>query len=176
MQRVIFVPGLCCDKTIWEPQLHILSELFNTEVLDFSQLDSIQNMVTKTVENLNKPAVLIGISMGGRIAMNAACIAPERITKLIVINTWARQNKVAISSGPDFIREIETGNYNHFLSVNTDSYVSSSNNNRDQLITTLIKMQSDLGHRVFLRHIKAIMEIAEKTLDISQIKCPALVI
>lgn len=87
--RILFLPGLLCDGSVFEPQTRALSAFADVLVADFSSLDSIEAMATHALALTEGPVTLIGFSMGGRAALEAVRQAPGRIARLCLMDTGA---------------------------------------------------------------------------------------
>lgn len=90
MTRLILIPGLAADATMWQAQLQALSQ-WSPVVTDVHMRHaSIPAMAQALLEEHEGPLVLCGASMGGMIAMEAARRGPERIHALALLGTNAR--------------------------------------------------------------------------------------
>lgn len=87
--RIIFLPGLLCDGSVFEPQIRALLPFADVRVADFSNLDSIEDMAAHALTLVEGPVTLIGFSMGGRAALEAYRQAPARIARLCLMDTGA---------------------------------------------------------------------------------------
>jgi pimeloyl-ACP methyl ester carboxylesterase len=84
---IVLLPGLLCDASIWEAQKQALEPYASILIADFSQLDSIEAMARSALGLADGPLIAIGHSMGARVAMEMVRQAPERIEKLVLIDT-----------------------------------------------------------------------------------------
>ncbi len=91
MTRVVLIPGLAADASMWQAQLGALSATWETVVTDVHMRhDSIPAMAQALLAEHAGPLVLCGASMGGMIAMQACRQAPERIRGLALLGTNAQ--------------------------------------------------------------------------------------
>jgi len=84
---IILLPGLLCDAGIWASQVEALRPFAEVHVADFSQLDSIEAMARSALALVDGPIVAVGHSMGARVALEMVRLAPERIARLVLIDT-----------------------------------------------------------------------------------------
>ena len=87
--QIIFMPGLLCDASVFVPQIAALSAFADVHVADFSQDDSVEAMARRALDMVAGPVTLIGFSMGGRAALQACRLAPERVARLCLMDTGA---------------------------------------------------------------------------------------
>ncbi len=84
---ILLLPGLLCDASIWHAQIEALRPHADVLVADFSQHDSLDEMARSALAMTDAPIIAIGHSMGARVAMEMAHLAPERIERLALIDT-----------------------------------------------------------------------------------------
>jgi pimeloyl-ACP methyl ester carboxylesterase len=88
---VVLLPGLLCDETVWAGQraaMAAFSADIETIVPDYSRLDAIHAMAVSVLADVNAPRFsLAGHSMGGRVALEILQIAPERVERLMLLDT-----------------------------------------------------------------------------------------
>lgn len=96
MTTVVLLPGLICDDAVWSAQTKALkAEGYETLVIDYGNLSSLSSMASHALRNAPEHFILFGHSMGGRIALEVARQAPERVTGLVLMDT----GHLALASG-----------------------------------------------------------------------------
>jgi len=84
---VVMLPGLLCDDEVWQAQRAALADA-HCVVPDYGTLASITTMATRVLAELpGQQLCVAGHSMGGRVALEMARLAPERIAKLALLDT-----------------------------------------------------------------------------------------
>lgn len=86
MASVLFIPGLVCDGLVWRAASAALGD-FPHAVADISAHDSIPDMARDLLARHAGRLILIGHSLGGRVAMEMARMAPGRIAGMALLNT-----------------------------------------------------------------------------------------
>lgn len=87
---LILLPGLLCDEALWRPQVESLGPLIEPVVIDLTRDDSLPEMARRALEAAPPSFALAGLSMGGYVAQEIMRQAPERVTKLALLDTSAR--------------------------------------------------------------------------------------
>ncbi|HEX5432338.1 MAG TPA: alpha/beta hydrolase [Bryobacteraceae bacterium] len=87
MTPLVLVPGLMCDRTVWEAQIRALSGIAECQVVDHGSLDSLPGMAEAVLRNAPPKFALAGHSMGGRVALEVVRRAPERVERLAILDT-----------------------------------------------------------------------------------------
>lgn len=93
-ETVVFIPGLTCTGAVFGPQINSLKErpIILAETCD---LDTIEAMAQRLLDHAPAKFALLGISMGGYIALEVIRQAPERVSRLALLNTNARDDTLA---------------------------------------------------------------------------------
>lgn len=86
MTRILLIPGLVCDDHVWAACVAALHP-FDVAVADVTHQPSITAMAKTLLAQHPGPLLLAGHSMGGRVAMEMARIAPDRIKAMALFNT-----------------------------------------------------------------------------------------
>ena len=84
---VVFLPGLLCDRAVWEPQIAVLSQRHDCRVADYGSADSLATMAKSVLESAAATFSLVGHSMGGRVALEVMRMAPQRVSRLALLDT-----------------------------------------------------------------------------------------
>jgi protocatechuate 4,5-dioxygenase alpha subunit len=85
--EVVLLPGLLCDATVWAAQVEALKPHASVTVADFSLLESLEDMARAALALRHGPLVVVGHSMGARVALEMVRAAPDRITRLALLDT-----------------------------------------------------------------------------------------
>jgi pimeloyl-ACP methyl ester carboxylesterase len=84
---VVFVPGLLCDRWIWRAQVASLGRVAEVVVAESSGYASITDMAEAALAAAPGGAIaLAGHSLGARVAIEAARLAPDRIERLALLD------------------------------------------------------------------------------------------
>lgn len=86
-EPLVLLPGLLCDATVWQPQIARFGKTREVIVPDYGNAPSIGAMATAALAQAKPRFALMGHSMGARVAMEIMRIAPERVTRLALLDT-----------------------------------------------------------------------------------------
>ncbi|GGC40749.1 hydrolase [Siccirubricoccus deserti] len=87
---LLLLPGLLCDATLWQAQIDGLAGLAQCQVADVTADDSLPAMARRALEAAPDRFALAGLSMGGYLAFEILRQAPQRVTRLALLDTSAR--------------------------------------------------------------------------------------
>lgn len=88
--RLLLIPGLVCDESVWRGQVHSLSALMRTDFF-IGETCSIESMAAAALATNAGPLIVVGHSLGGRIALEMVRQAPERVHGVALLNSGYRQ-------------------------------------------------------------------------------------
>lgn len=91
MTPLVLLPGMMCDARLWGPQMAALGRRAVLHAPLTGQ-DSIEGLAASVLEVAPPRFALAGLSMGGIVAMEVLRQAPERVERLALIDTSARQD------------------------------------------------------------------------------------
>ncbi|HSV81867.1 MAG TPA: alpha/beta hydrolase [Ramlibacter sp.] len=85
---LLLLPGLLCDRTVWLHQAAALSPHATCIVPGYDDLDAIPAMAQAVLSAAPEgPLMIAGHSMGGRVALEIARLAPQRVSRLALLDT-----------------------------------------------------------------------------------------
>ena len=87
---LLLLPGLLCDARLWRDQVAGLAGLADCSIADTLQDDSLGAMAARALAAAPPRFALAGLSMGGYLAFEILRQAPERVSRLALLDTSAR--------------------------------------------------------------------------------------
>jgi pimeloyl-ACP methyl ester carboxylesterase len=105
IMEIVFIPGLICTDQVWG-KVNNIRKNYKCYDADVTRFDSIEETSTNIINQLPHGEItVIGISMGGYIAIDIATKVESKIKNLILINTT--YNSVNLDTVDDRIKCIE---------------------------------------------------------------------
>jgi pimeloyl-ACP methyl ester carboxylesterase len=89
-EPLVLLPAMLTDAVLWRRQRDALISLGRVEALDLVGERSIGAMAGRVLDLAPPSFALAGLSLGGMVAMEVALRAPERVTRLALLDTSAR--------------------------------------------------------------------------------------
>ena len=84
---LVMLPGLLCDRAVWAAQEQALADA-RCIVPDYGLASSIPAMARQVLAQVNEGQLrVVGHSMGGRVALEMARLAPARIERIALLDT-----------------------------------------------------------------------------------------
>ena len=84
---IVLLPGLLCDDATWTFQVSALGEQAACSVAEYAALDSLPAMAEFVLERAPAEFVVVGHSMGGRVALEVYRRARDRVRGLALLDT-----------------------------------------------------------------------------------------
>ena len=177
MHSVILLPGLACDASLWRGQVAALSAQHSVRVSDVHfRFESLPLMAAALLDENPGRHVLIGASMGGRLALQAAHQAPERVQALALLGSTARPDTPEqIRLRSEAIVMFEQGRMDEVLRANILFAFHPTNTKDARLIDTYLNMVRLAGAAALVRQNRAMMARTDQRPHLANITCPTLV-
>ncbi|GKY86639.1 alpha/beta fold hydrolase [Sinisalibacter aestuarii] len=171
--NVLLIPGLLCDSFVWEP---VLAQL-DAAVADLSTQDSITEMAQDCLDAHPGKLRVAGHSMGARVAMEMAHLAPERIERLALLDTGIHPLKEGETAKRDEIVQFAYDNGMEALAVRwLPPMVHEPNQQNEALMRGLTDMVLRKDADLHARQIKALVNRPDAASYLSAITCPTLLV
>jgi len=182
MPTLIFLPGLLCDARNWEHQCTHLSAVATCQVADYGLLNSIDAMAEHVLQSTTAERfALAGHSMGGRVALEVVRRAPQRVSRLALLDTGFQ----AIAHGEAGVLERE-GRYRLLAKARSEGMRAMGREwargmvHPDHVDGPVFDAILDMIDRktatVFEAQIEALLGRPDASALLSEIHCPTLVL
>lgn len=177
MTDLLLLPGLLCDARLWKPQVDALSDVAGITIADMTRDDSICGMARRALESMPGAFALAGLSMGGYVAFEIMRQAPDRVTKLALLDTGARADTVEQTTRrKDLIALADRGEFKAVSPRLLPLFVHESRLSDEVLIAEIAAMADSVGKDAFLRQQQAIMGRPDSRPGLGGITCDTLVL
>ena len=178
-QPLVLLPGLLCDAALWEPQLSELADVARFWVPDLTEYETLTELGASVLRDAPwQEFTLAGLSMGGYVALELMRQAPQRVTRLALLDTRARPET---SEETDRRRQLmklaqtERG-FTPVTSRMLPLMLHPSRVKDAQLTRTIRDMAERTGVEGYLRQQRAIISRPDFRPGLAKIECPALVL
>jgi len=179
---LVLLPGLMCDYAAWEPTAALLQSQADCRVVAWGRLDNFEAMAAHVLDTVKEPRfALAGHSMGGRIALEVVRQAPERVTRLALLDTGFQ----AVAEGEAGERE-RAGRFALREQARTEgmramgAVWAKGMVHPDWLGTPLFESILDMiersGIEQFEAQVRALLGRPDATPVLGQLRCPTLVL
>jgi len=170
------VPGMMCDERIFSPQIEALSQNLEVTIADISNFSSVRELASDVLKKAPKKFSLLGHSMGGIVAMEIYSQEPNRIEKLILMDTnpKAELDEVKLKREPQ-IREVNNGKLLEVMRDEMKPNYLAESENKTSVLSICMDMALNLGPDVFINQSRALQSRLDQQNTIQSIKIPVLI-
>jgi pimeloyl-ACP methyl ester carboxylesterase len=174
---LVLVPGLLCSARLYASQIAALWQFGPLTVADHRRDGTMEAIAKRILADAPPHFALAGLSMGGYIAFAILRMAPERVSKLALLDTSARPDTAEQSSGREkFIAMARAGKLDEIVETLTPRFLHRNRSNEEGLKRIVREMAADTGADAFVRQQKAIMARMDSRPLLTSIRCPTLVL
>ena len=172
------IPGTLCDDNLFKYQTEGLKDLVDCHVACNSSASSLKQVAKNILEKQTGSFSVMGLSYGGIIAFELLRQAPERINKLVLMNTnYKEPSEQTRINQQRFIGMAYLGQFKEITSeILIDAMLHPKNAEKQELRETILNMALNVGIDGFFNQVKAQLGRPDSTKDLQNIKCPTLII
>ena len=174
---VVLLPGLLCDEDIWQGQIAGLSQHHDVFCPGFMDQASIEAMARDVLARAPERFSLAGHSMGGRVALEIAARAPQRLERLALLDTGFRPARPGEAEGRSRLIRLAFEEGMAALARHWLPPMLAPHRAGDAALTArLTAMVERATPRLFQRQIGALLTRPNGHRGLSAIPCPTAVI
>lgn len=174
---LLLIPGLMCDRTLWEPQIAALEGRIRCEVADPTSHEKMSEMAEAILEAAPPRFALAGLSMGGFLALELALRAPHRVERLALLNARGEADTPeARALRLEAVALAEDGCFDEVIERYLTHFVHPDRLEDEALCDVLRNMMARAGPETMIRQQRALMGRRDLSGLLGRIKVPALVL
>ena len=174
MLPVVFVPGMMCDARLFFPQVAHLHRYF-TMVSPINTSNTIEALAANILKNTPKNFALVGLSMGGIVAMEMLRQESHRISKLALFDTNPLAEKDEVKQNRNLqIQKVKNGKLEEVLRDEMKpNYLA---NPKKEILKLCMQMALNLGAEVFIKQSHALQNRIDQRKTLAQYKGQTLIL
>jgi pimeloyl-ACP methyl ester carboxylesterase len=173
-QALVLVPGLSCDRHVWQAQIAGLADIADVTVGDTLHDDSIPLMASRVLDAAPERFAIAGFSMGGYVAMEIWRRAPERVMRLALVDTNARadtEEQAALRRAA--IATARSRGFEHVLRGSLRQLVAPDC--PEALFEEVVQMALRVGFGSYMDQQAAIIDRADSLETLGTVTVPAMI-
>lgn len=176
-EGLVLIPGLNCTPALYAPQWPALASGRPILVADNTTDDTIAAIVDRLLAVAPARFALCGLSMGGYVAFEVMRRAPERVTRLALLDTTAKPPTPETNLPREqMISLAEKGAFDNVVTVLWQKLVAPGRLADETLRLEVRAMAEAVGPTSFIRQQRAIMGRSDARPVLGTISVPALVV
>lgn len=172
-KKLLLIPGMLCDSTLWEPSLPYLKDIYNCQIIDISQGKTIHQLAEAVWHSAESEVILAAFSLGAWIALQAYALHPERCQALVLIssapgNLADKTRQLFLS----YITQIQSGKFEKFIEADFAQDIAPQNQKNISLKTAFATMMHRQGQETAIRQLSMMLNFSGDFFPLNQIHCP----
>ncbi|PKI21262.1 alpha/beta hydrolase [Staphylococcus succinus] len=154
---IIFLPGTLCNKRLWERQIDFFESEYNIIIGKLNNYNSIEKMAEAILSKAPEKFFLVGLSLGGIVSLEIARIAPQRVVKLVLMDTTPNPpTSKQIDSWRVFRKMCESKQFDDITKKHLLPQMLSNKNDNEKLENIVIQMSKEVGMKSYLKQLDAL--------------------
>lgn len=176
-EPLVFLPGLMCDARLFGPQIAELSADTAVMVAPITQGERVEEIASQLLDQLPHRFALAGLSMGGIVAMEILRRAPDRVSRIALLDTnpLAETLQVAAAREPQIVAVKAGRMLDVMRNEMKPNYLAPGPHRRD-VLDLVMEMAAALGPDVFVRQSRALQRRPDQQTTLRKCRSPALVL
>ncbi len=174
-EPLILLPGMMCDARLFSPQTSAIPPAI---AWDAPREETIEDMAEAVLAAAPERFALAGLSMGGIVAMEIVARAPERISRLALLDTNHRAETPdrRIARAPQIAAAMAGGLEAVMVEEMKPAYLAPDHPGAAAILALVRDMALDLGPEVFRAQSLALRDRADYTETLREVCVPTLVL
>lgn len=175
--QIVLIPGLMNDGWVWRHQIGALSRIAPLMIARTDGCGTLQQMAERIVSGTVGPLAVVGHSMGGRVALEVAALAPERIAKLVLLDSGAHGPSEHERDGR--MKLVETARQEGMAAVARDwlpPMIGAANRRNQGLVHGITEMLERCTPETFALQQQALLTRPDRTGLFASLTCPVLAV
>lgn len=171
---VVLIPGFMLNRDLWSditPALTPFGPLIHS---DPSAGTSIEDIARLTLQAAPRNFILIGFSMGGYVAREIVRMAPEQVSRLVLIATSSRGDNELQARRKTAAADVAPGTFGGVSRKSIRQSLAPACEQETVLIERIHAMSVQLGGETFRR--QASLRRDGDTRRLAEIRCPTMII
>jgi pimeloyl-ACP methyl ester carboxylesterase len=176
-EPVVFLPGMMCDARVFAPQLAALSRERAVQVAPITGADSVEKIADQIVFHAPPKFALVGLSMGGIVAMEVIRRVPLRVTRLALLDTtpFSETPAQAAAREPQIARA-RAGRVAEVVAEDMKPDYLAPGPGRAAVLKAVMAMAQDLGPEVYVRQSRALQRRPDQQRTLRAVRAPTLIL
>lgn len=176
MEPIVFVPGLLCTELLFARQIAAFSD-HRILIADHRGDDSLAAIAERLLATVPGRFALAGLSMGGYVAMEVMRQAPDRVSRLMLLDTSARPDAAAQSANRQRLMDhAAAGRFDRIVPALFPMLVHENRADDAHLRQVVEEMARETGPDAFLRQQRAIIARPDARPGLAAVACPTTIV
>lgn len=176
-EALVLLPGMMCDSRVFGPQIEAFSTERAVMVAPINHGERVEEIASGLLDQLPTRFAMAGLSMGGIVAMEILRRAPDRVSRLCLMDTNPLDETPAVAAAREpLIVRARAGVLADVLRDSLPAEALAPGPQRLQVLDLIQKMGLRLGADVYVRQSRALQRRRDQQSTLRKCKVPTLVL
>lgn len=174
---LVLLPGMMCDARVFSSQIAAFSAGLTITVAPVTGGDRIEEIASRLLDGLPRRFALAGHSMGGIVAMELLRRAPDRISRIALMNTYSlAETPQAAADMEPIIIKLKAGQLDEAVKALIPPDTLAPGASRASVMAQLQEMARAIGPEGIIRQIRAVQRRRDYQAVLRKTRQPTLVL
>lgn len=176
-EPLVLLPGIMCDARLFGPQIAELSAEIAVMVAPITQGERIEEIASGLLDLLPARFALVGLGMGGIVALEILRRAPDRVSRIAMISSTPLADTPgdAANREPQIVK-VRSGRLDEVMRQEMKPNFLAPGPQRGDVLELVMDMADVLGPEVFIRQARAMQRRRDQQAVLRRCRAPALVL
>jgi pimeloyl-ACP methyl ester carboxylesterase len=176
-EPLVLLPGMMCDARVFMPQITDLARDHAVTVAPVSGAERVEELASALLSLLPPKFALAGHSFGGIVALEILRRAPNRVSRIALMNTTPLPETPAYAATREpRIVAARSGRLAQVMHEELPPSSLAPHSDRKAIMGLVEDMADHMGVEVFVRQTRALQRRRDQQATLRQIRQPALVL
>ena len=177
MTPLVLLPGLMCDARLFAPQIAAFSGQRMVCTAPMGKAETVSGIADSILAHAPPRFALAGLSMGGIVAMEVIRRAPDRVTRLALMDTnpLAEDDRIATWRDSQIAR-VGQGLLAQVMRDEMKPHYLVDGPNKADILDLCMTMATDLGEAAFASQSKALQTRPDQSDTLRAVTVPTLIL
>ncbi|MGO4916526.1 alpha/beta fold hydrolase [Pseudogemmobacter sp. W21_MBD1_M6] len=177
LEPLVFLPDMMADIRLFMPQIMAFSAERSVHVAPMTLGDTIEQISASVLAAAPAKFALVGLSLGGIVAMDVLRRAPDRVTRVCLMSTNPQSETPSIAAEREpMIVAAGAGRLQEAVRDMIRPTYLAPGPGRVEVMNLVMDMGMSMGKDVFVRQSRALQRRPDQQKTLRTIRCPALVL
>lgn len=174
---LVLLPGMMCDARLFAPQIAAFSAHMPVMVMPLSGARTVQDLARDILDHAPATFALAGLSMGGIVAMEVIRQAPERITRLALLDTNPKAERAEVSANRERQKQlVRAGQLRAVMRDEMKPNYLTDGPRKQAILDLCADMAEGIGPQGFLSQSEALAARPDQCATLRAVTVPTLVL
>lgn len=175
-EPLVLLPAMMCDARVFWPQIAELSATTAVTIAPVTQGERVEEIASGLLDQLPKRFALAGLGMGGAVALELLRRAPDRISRIALIDTSPlAETPQAAAAREMLIVKAKAARMSDVMQQEVMPHHLAPGPDKAAIMDLVMDMAETLGPEIYVRQARAMQRGKDQQAVLRKCKVPALV-